>query len=169
MVETVIGFLRQHVTSDLVVFLISMLPVMELRGGLIAAAALGIPWVKAAGICILGNVLPVPVILLFVRKALGWLKKTKRFKKLAEKYETKAVKGAEELLKKHPARVMFALYAFVAIPLPMTGAWTGSLIAAFLGLPMKRSLPAIAAGVCTAAVIMLILTYFFPMLFGFNA
>ena len=68
------------------------------------------------------------------------------------------------MVEKYPGKVMFALYIFVAIPLPMTGAWTGSLIAAFLDLPIKRSFPAIVAGVATAAVIMLVLTYLAPAL-----
>lgn len=169
MVQSLIGFLQQYLTSELVVFIISMLPIAELRGGLIAASIFGIPWVKAAVIAILGNILPVPFILLFVKKVLTWLKNTKTFNKLAVKYETKALKGAADMIEKHPARLQWALYIFVAIPLPLTGAWTGSLIASFLDIPFKRSLPAIIAGVCTAAVIMLILAYLAPTLIGIKA
>lgn len=169
MVQTIIDFLKQYLTPEFVVFVISMLPVAELRGGLIAASILGIPWVKATIISILGNVLPMPVILLFVRKVLTWLKKTKTFYKLAQKYETKALAKGAEIVEKYPNRLAFALYIFVAIPLPMTGGWTGSLIAAFLDLPVRKSLPAIVAGICTAAVIMLIITYLAPALLGIKS
>ncbi|MCL2034018.1 MAG: small multi-drug export protein [Oscillospiraceae bacterium] len=168
MVEAAIEVLRQRVSPELVVFFISMLPVLELRGGLIAASVLGIPWGRAAIICIIGNMLPVPLILLFFNKIIETLKKTKKFKKLAEKYEMKVIKGAEELRKNHPKGLLFAIYLYVAIPIPFTGTGTGSLIASFLGIPIKRSFFAIAAGVCTSAVVMLVLTYFFPMLFGFR-
>lgn len=169
MVQSIIDFLSQYISPELVVFVISMLPIAELRGGLIAASILGIPWVKAAIIAILGNILPIPVILLFVRKVLEWLKTTKTFHKVADKYEAKALNGAAGILEKYPTRIQWALYIFVAIPLPMTGAWTGSLIAAFLDIKFRRALPAIIAGVCTAAVIMLILAYAAPALMGFKA
>lgn len=169
MVQTIIEFLKQYVSPEMVVFVISMLPIAELRGGLIAASILGIPWIKATIISIIGNILPIPIILLFVRKVLTWLKQTKAFYKLAHKYEAKALTKGAELIEKYPGKIQFALYVFVAIPLPMTGAWTGSLIAAFLDLPIKRSLPAIAAGVATAAVIMLILTYLAPALLGIKS
>lgn len=169
MVHSIIAFLQQHLTPEFVVFVISMLPIAELRGGLIAASILGIPWVKAAFIAILGNILPIPVIILCVKKVLIWLKNTKAFNGIARKYETKALKGAADILEKYPARIGWALYIFVAIPLPMTGAWTGSLIAAFLDIPFKRSLLSIIAGVCTAAVIMLILAYVAPTLLGVKA
>jgi uncharacterized membrane protein len=94
------------------------------------------------------------------------MKATKVFNKIARKYEAKALKGAAGIIEKYPTRMMWALYIFVAIPLPMTGAWTGSLIAAFLNLPLKRSLPAIMAGVATAGVIMLLLAYAAPALLG---
>ncbi len=104
----------------------------------------------------------------FVRAVLDWMKNTKIFKKIAQKYEAKGAKAAAEILEKYPARLMWALYIFVAIPLPMTGAWTGSLAASFLNLPFKRSFPAIAAGVCTAAAVMLIIAYLAPSLLGFK-
>lgn len=166
MTQSIIEFLRQYISPELVIFVISMLPIAELRGGLIAASILGIPWQTATFISIVGNILPIPVILFFVRKVLSWLKGTKAFYKLANKYETKALTKGAEILEKYPNRIAFALYIFVAIPLPMTGAWTGSLIAAFLDIPVRRSLPAIIAGVCTAAVVMLIITYLAPALIG---
>lgn len=169
MVQSIIDILQRYLTPEFVVFVISMLPIAELRGGLIAASIYGIPWVKAAIIAILGNCIPIPFILIFIRKILFWLKNTKTFHKVADKCEAKALKGAADMIEKYPARLQWALYIFVAIPLPMTGAWTGSLIAAFLGIPFKRSLPAIIAGVCTAAVIMLILAYLAPALLGIKA
>ncbi len=168
MVETVTDFLQNRVSPELAIFIISMLPIFELRGGLIAASILNVPWGTAAVVCILGNLLPIPFILMFVRAVLNWMMNTKTFKKIAKKYEAKGAKAAAEILEKYPARLMWALYVFVAIPLPMTGAWTGSLAASFLNLPMKRSFPAIAAGVCTAAAVMLIIAYLAPSLLGFK-
>jgi uncharacterized membrane protein len=110
-------------------------------GGLITASLLGVPWVQATVACVLGNVLPIPVILLFVRKVLTWLGRTKTFGRVASHFERVALSRGGELIEKYPNRVMFGLFVFVAIPLPMTGAWTGSLIAAFLGLPARRSFP----------------------------
>lgn len=168
MVQSATEFLIGRISPELAVFVISMLPVFELRGGLIAASILDMPWVKAAIVSIAGNLLPIPFILMFVRAVLGWMKTTRIFKKLAQKYEARANRGAGDILKKYPTRLMWALYIFVAIPLPMTGAWTGSLIASFLDIKPRRAFPAIAAGVCTAAVVMLIIAYAAPALLGFK-
>lgn len=168
MLQTFIDFFTKYISPELAVFVISMVPILELRGGLIAASVLGIPWLKAAVICVIGNILPVPVILFFVRKVLDYLKTTRAFGKIARHFEGKALREGAKIIKKYPGRMMFALFAFVAIPLPGTGAWTGSLIAAFLGLPIKRSFPMIALGVLGACCIMLLLAYAFPTLMGFK-
>lgn len=166
MSQAIIDFLSRYFTRELVAFLISMLPIFELRGGLIAASAMGIPWVRAALICFAGNILPIPIILLFIKKILAYLKGTKAFHKLGDHFEQKALKKGAELLEKHPRGVDLALCLFVGIPLPLTGAWTGSLIAAFLDLPVRRSLPMIVLGVAIAACLMLALAYLAPALIG---
>jgi uncharacterized membrane protein len=167
MAETVTEFLSNYVSPELVVFIISLLPILELRGGLIAASLLGIPWQSASILCILGTVLPVPFILLFIQKILQWLTTVKLFEKLATHFIQKAQTKGKEMMQKYPERIQIGLFLFVAIPLPGTGAWTGSLIASFLGLPLKKSIPPIIAGAVGAAVIMLVIAYVFPaMLVG---
>ena len=99
--------------------------------------------------------------MLFIRKVLSWLKKTKPFKKLVEKIEEKAEKNKGKITK----YAKWGLYLFVAIPLPGTGAWTGALVADALDIHVKKSFPVIALGVLTAGVIMVIFAYFFPELF----
>jgi uncharacterized membrane protein len=162
MAEAVTEFLSKYVSPELVVFIISMLPILELRGGLVAASILGIPWQSASILCILGTVLPVPFILLFIQKILQWLTTIKLFEKLATHFINKAQKKGDEMMKKYPKRIQIGLFLFVAIPLPGTGAWTGSLIASFLGLPLKKSIPPIVAGAIGAAIIMLVLAYGIP-------
>ena len=160
MLESVLELL-QGIPEELIVFLISLLPILELRGGLIAASLLGIEYWVALPICIIGNLLPIPFILLFIRKVLSWLKKTKPFKKLVEKIEEKAEKNKGKITK----YAKWGLFLFVAIPLPGTGAWTGALVADALDIHVKKSFPVIALGVLTAGVIMVIFAYFFPELF----
>lgn len=160
MLETMLDML-QGIPNELIVFLISLLPILELRGGLIAASILGIEYWVALPICIIGNILPIPFILLFIRKILSLLKKTKPFKKLVEKIEEKAEKNKEKITK----YAKWGLYLFVAIPLPGTGAWTGALVADALDINVKKSFPVIALGVLTAGIIMVIVAYFFPEIF----
>ena len=160
MLETMLDML-QGIPNELIVFLISLLPILELRGGLIAASILGIEYWVALPICIIGNILPIPFILLFIRKILSLLKKTKPFKKLVEKIEEKAEKNKEKITK----YAKWGLYLFVAIPLPGTGAWTGALVADALDINIKKSFPVICLGVATAGIIMVIVAYLFPELF----
>ena len=160
MLETVLELL-QGIPEELIVFLISLLPILELRGGLIAASLLGIEYWVALPICILGNLLPIPFILLFIRKILSWLKNTKPVRKLVEKIEQKAEKNKGKITK----YAKWGLYMFVAIPLPGTGAWTGALVADALDIHVKKSFPVIALGVISAGIIMVIVAYLFPELF----
>ena len=95
MVEAAVEFLREYVSAELVVFIISLLPILELRGGLIAAAIVGIEWYIALPICIIGNMLPIPFVLLFIRKIFEWLKKIKFMKKIVEKLDERAKKKSE--------------------------------------------------------------------------
>jgi uncharacterized membrane protein len=138
-----------------------MLPVVELRGGLPYAAIRGVPVAWAFIICFAGNILPVPFILFFIRKIFAYLKRFKHIGKLVTKIEKRAIAKSDTVRKNQ----LLGLFLFVAIPLPGTGAWTGSLIAAILNLPIKKSFPAIALGVLCAGVIMVVLSYLIPGLF----
>ncbi len=138
----------------LYVFAISIIPVIELRGGVLAGKVLGIPWYWNLLACWLGNILPVPFILIFVRKILEWMKGT-RLSRIAEFLEKKAVKKSDKVSR----YATFGLFLFVAIPLPGTGAWTGALIASFLEMRLKHSLISIVLGVLAAGIIMTIASY----------
>lgn len=141
----------EFLSNYLKVFGTSMVPVLELRGALIWAAADGLDPLVSYIVCVLGNTLPVPFLILFVRPIFEWMKKHSTFlRKIVEKLEAKAANKADKIKKYE----MFGLFLFVAIPLPGMGAWTGSLIAAVLGMRIKDSLPMIALGVLTAGVIM---------------
>lgn len=130
-------------------FLISMLPVVELRGGIPFGIAAGLdPWV-AFGACVVGNLLPVPFILLFIRRILAWMKKRPKLGKLAEKIESRAQRKSAGVRQSE----LVGLCLFVAIPLPGTGAWTGALIAALMQMRLKRALPTIAVGVLIAGIL----------------
>jgi uncharacterized membrane protein len=139
----------------------SMLPVIELRGGLIFASANGIPFWEAFIICCIGNILPVPFILLFLRKIFALLEKNRHTAKIVIWLTDKA-KKAEKKIGKYES---LGLFLFVAIPLPGTGAWTGTLIAVIFDMSIKRTLPIIAAGVVTAGCIMSVASYLIPGLF----
>jgi len=142
-------------------FFISMLPLAELRIGIIYAAARGIPFPTAFAVCLIGNVLPVPFILLFIKKIFAFLEKFKYTAKIVKKLEDRARAKSESVKTKQ----LIGLFAFVAIPLPGTGAWTGSLIAAMLDLKFGKSFAVIVAGVITAGMIMSLLSYLIPGLF----
>lgn len=146
------------IPKELVIFVTSLLPVLELRGGMIAATLLGVPYLNALLICILGNVIPVPFILWLITPVFTWLKKTKLFKGIVEKLENKAMSKSDRVQKAE----FWGLLLFVGIPLPGTGAWTGTMIAALLGLKPKKAVPAILLGVLLAAAIMSFVTYGIP-------
>ena len=131
-------------------FLISMVPILELRASVIYGAANSLEWYIVIPLSIIGNMLPVPFILLFIRKILAWMKTTKHFAKFALWLEKKAEKHSKRVLK----YAFFGLVLFVGIPLPGTGAWTGALVAALFDLRMKSALPAIFLGLILASAIM---------------
>ena len=137
-------------TPEAAVFLISMVPILELRGGLLLATVLKIPMLQAVIACVIGNIIPIPFILLFIRQIFKWLKKTKLFRPLIEKLENRAM-GKSDKIKKYE---FWGLVLFVGIPLPGTGAWTGALIASLLEVDLKKSVPAILLGLCMATIIM---------------
>ena len=143
--------------KELIVFIISMVPILELRGGLLAAgpAFLDIPTWRAIPICIIGNLIPIPFILLLIRPIFAWLRRTKLFRPLVEKLEAKAMSKSGQIEKYE----FWGLVLFVGIPLPGTGAWTGSLIASLLGIDWKKAFLAVVIGGCMATVIMYFLSY----------
>ena len=145
------------VGKELILFIISMVPILELRGGLLAAgpAFLNIPMWRAIPVGIIGNLLPIPFILLLITPIFNWMKGTKKLKPLVEKLEHKAMNQSANIEKYE----FWGLVAFVGIPLPGTGAWTGALIAALLGIRFRKAFPAIVIGVCLAACIMTIISY----------
>lgn len=145
------------VGKELILFIISMVPILELRGGLLAAgpAFLNIPMWRAIPVGIIGNLLPIPFILLLITKIFDWMKGTKRLKPVVEKLEKKAMSQSANIEKYE----FWGMVAFVGIPLPGTGAWTGALIAALLGIRFRKAFPAIVIGVCLAACIMTIISY----------
>ena len=125
--------LGMYISPKAVIFIISLMPILELRGGLLAASLLKIPEIEAIPISIIGNILPIPFILLFIKHIFKWMKKVNLFRGLIEK--------------------------LVGIPLPGTGAWTGALIASLLGIDIKKSSLAILCGILIATVIMYFVSY----------
>ena len=136
--------------------LVSMIPVIELRGGLPFGVALGLPYYLAFPAAVIGNLIPAPFIIVYIRRIFELLRRyLPSLKGLIDKLEKKAhLKG-----KKVQKYKYIGLWLFVAIPLPGTGAWTGSLAAAFLGMRLKKAMPAVVLGVLTAGCIMLGLTH----------
>lgn len=139
----------------LIVFFVSMVPIVELRGAIPIAESLGLNIFLYYPIAIIGNMLPVPIIYLFARKVLEWGKDKKIIGKFFTWCLEKGEKGGEKLKKSAGNNGIFwALLIFVGIPLPGTGAWTGTLAASFLNLDFKTSVTAVALGVLLAGIIM---------------
>ena len=147
--------LSPYISEHMVVFLISMLPILELRGGLLAASLLKVPPLEAIPVCVVGNIIPIPFILLFIQQIFKWLKNVKLFRPLIVKLEEKAM-GKSDQIRKYE---FWGLVAFVGIPLPGTGVWTGALIASLLGIEIKKSSAAILVGIAMATIIMYIFSY----------
>jgi len=143
------------ISKEMIVFVISMVPILELRGGLLAASVMNIDIVNAIWYCVIGNIIPVPFILLLITPVFNWLKGTKTFRPMVEKLESRAM-GKSEQIEKYQ---FLGLVLFVGIPLPGTGAWTGSLIASLLGMKFKKAFPAVLLGIVMATVIMSIVSY----------
>lgn len=159
MAETIakyfVELFQDKIPSELIIFLISLFPILELRGGLIAASLLNVELVPAFIICFLGNILPVPFILLFIRKIFDFLRDKKGFSKLIEKLEKSSLEKSGRVTKWRD----LGLILFVAIPLPGTGAWTGSLIASIMEIPIKKAFPLVLIGVVIAGIIMSVFSY----------
>ncbi|WP_243112598.1 COG2426 family protein [Caproiciproducens sp. NJN-50] len=142
------------IPAELLVFLISLLPLLELRGGILAAGLLHVGMVKAFLLCLAGTLLPVPFILLFFRKILEWLRNT-GFVRLVRRLEDKMNRKSKQIEKYKT----FGLLLFVAVPLPGTGAWTGSAAAALMGMRFRDALLSVALGCVVADAIMCLLAY----------
>ena len=141
------------------VFLISMVPIIELRGAIPVAVGMGLPLIPSYIICIIGNMLPVPFIYFFARKVLIWGADKPVIGKFFTFCLEKGEKGGKKLQAKAGRGLFVALLLFVGIPLPGTGAWTGSLIAALLGMKFKKAFPAVVLGILLASFIMSVVSY----------
>lgn len=157
MIEVIEQFFLETVGRELCVFFCSMLPIIECRGAVPLGWGLGLPWWQTALFSIAGNLLPVPFILLFMRAILNWMRtcRVKFFHKIAAWLDKK--------IEKHKGTIekysYFGVMIFIAVPLPGTGAWTGTLIASVLGLEPKKSFVAAVGGVLVATAVMTVLSY----------
>ncbi|HIY20815.1 MAG TPA: small multi-drug export protein [Candidatus Flavonifractor merdigallinarum] len=155
------SWLTQNQGGELVfTMLVSMLPIIELRGGIPFGVALGLnPWAAFAA-SVVGNLLPLPFIVVYIRRIFLWMRRhMPRLNALVDKLEHKAhLKGRKVTRYKY-----LGLMIFVAIPLPGTGGWTGALAAAFLNMPLRKAMPAMAAGVLIAGFLVTFLTYVVKM------
>lgn len=149
--ETTFAEMKKYI----IVFLISMVPLIELRGAVPYAVALGLPTIPSYIIAVIGNMLPVPFIFLFARRILEWGKDRKFIGKFFTWCLEKGEKGGRKLTEKAGRGLYLALLLFVGIPLPGTGAWTGTLAASILNLDFRKSILATIAGVVLAGIIML--------------
>ncbi len=136
------------------IFLISMVPLIELRGAIIFSQGWQMPLLTSYIVCVIGNMLPVPIIYLFARKVLEWGKDKKYIGKFFTFCIEKGHKGGAKLKEKAGRGIFVALLLFVGIPIPGTGAWTGTLAASFLDIGFKKSVVAVLLGVLLAGIIM---------------
>ena len=145
-------------TSYILTFLISMVPLVELRGGVPFGIINGIPWQQALPLCMVANMIPVPFIFFFARKVLVWGADKKYIGKFFSFCLEKGTRGGEKLQAKAGRGIYIALLLFVGIPLPGTGAWTGTLAASMLDLDFKKSVVSVVLGVLLAGIIMTVLS-----------
>ena len=141
-----------------ITFFVSMMPILELRGAIPIGVSMGLSPITCLLVSLVGNMVPVPFIILFIRRIFEWMKrKSSRLARIAERLEKKAYAKGDIVYKGE----IIGLILIVAIPLPGTGAWTGSLIAALLNIRMKAAVPAIITGVVIAGILVVGLTYGF--------
>ena len=138
----------------LTIFFISMVPLIELRGAIPVSQAYQLPLIQSYIVCVLGNMIPVPVIYLFARKVLEWGKDKKYIGRFFTFCIEKGHKGGVKLKEKAGQGLFVALLLFVGIPIPGTGAWTGTLAASILDMDFKSSITAVMLGVILAGIIM---------------
>ena len=141
--------------KEILVFIISLMPILELRGGLLAASLLGLKPLPSYIITMIGNLIPVPFILWFIDKLLECMRKSKHLSGFANWLDKKVEKN-KKIIEKYG---FFGLVLFVGIPLPGTGAWTGSLIASVLEMDRRKSFIAIIIGVVMASIIMMVISF----------
>jgi uncharacterized membrane protein len=147
--------LGRYIPAELVTFFVSLMPILECRGGIIVGRFLGLPLFSTVLFSIIGNVLPIPFILLFIQKIFAWLKPTKLFGKFVTRLEARTLKKSDTLKKGE----FLGLMLFVGIPLPGTGAWTGAMLAGLLGIDIKKASVAIFLGVALATTIVSLIMY----------
>ena len=155
MIEAVKTFLIETVGAYGSVFFCSMLPVIELRGAIPLGSVLGVPMLSCYAIAVLGNLLPIPFILLLIRKVLEGMKRIPGARRVALWLERKAEKNRVKVER----YAFWGLLLFVAIPLPGTGAWTGSLVAALMGMRFSKAMLSIVGGVLIAGIVLAAASY----------
>ena len=160
MQEAITAFLEKFFTPDMVVWLLSLLPVSEIRGALIAARAYEMSWLYGLVVGFIGNMLPIPFILLFIRKIFDLMKKIPKLGPVVDRLLKRADQKGQKLGKYE----LWGLFILGAIPLPGTGAWTGALVATVANMRIKKSLPIIALGVLAAGLIVSFFLYALPLL-----
>ena len=169
MAESIVTFFRDLIGNDYItVFIVSMIPFVEVRGSIPIAIAMGMNVFAAFGLAFLGSAIWGPIVLAILRPIINWLKKFKVFRAIVEAIEDgfkSKAKGVEDKANQFDAsqiekRKMLGLYAFVAFPVPMTGVWTGSAIGAFLEMPFLKATLVVVVGDLTACIIMSLLSYF---------
>ena len=154
-VEWLTQNLGKFLSGEVITFIISMIPLLELRGGLLAAKLMNVPLVKAIPLCIAGNIIPIPFILLFIKRIFRFMRDHGILVKLVDKIEGRAMKKSSKV----EGSEFIGLLLFVGIPLPGTGAWMGSLIAALLNIKFKKAVLAELIGIILATIICSILWY----------
>ena len=150
--QALFDFLSQHVSAELAVFLVSMVPLIELRGSVILGTAIGMPWLKVLLISLIGNMIPIPFILIFGEKIFAWLRHQPLFSGFTAWYE-KHLMSKSDTIQKY---TFWGLLLFVGIPLPGTGAWSGSCISVLLNVRPRHAFPAVLCGILLAGIIMTI-------------
>lgn len=139
----------------LLIFLVSMVPIIELRGAIPIAVGMGLPYIPSLIVCVIGNMVPVPFIYFFARKFLVWGAKQKYIGKICDFFLIKGEKAGQKLVARTGRYGLFmALLLFVGIPLPGTGAWTGAMAASFLNMGFKSTVLSVVLGVLLAGIIM---------------
>lgn len=136
-----------------------MVPLIELRGAIPVSQALGLPIIPSYAVCIVGNMIPVPIIFLFARRFLEWGQDKKYIDKICKFFLVKGDEAGKKMQAKAGRTLFVALFLFVGIPLPGTGAWTGTLAASLLNMKFKKTVIAVTLGVLLAGVIMMSLSF----------
>ncbi len=162
MIELIEAYLSS-INKDLAVFLVSMLPVVELRGAIpFGIEALGMNWLRVFAISVLGNMIPVPFVIWLIRPIVEWLMRSKAFSRVGAWIDARTKEKGKTVTRYKK----LGLFILVAIPLPGTGAWTGAMVAGLLDMRVKDSVPMILLGVIAAGIIVMGVTYGFGFLLG---